>query len=147
MAIEAFRPNRVMWGSDYPPVSSREGYAHSLEYPMQYLSNLSEEDRAWIFGRSGTDCLAAHLRWNQRLEHERTERKNPRREKTPRIFLTWCRSGDSNPDARRHYPLKIACLPVSPLRQEVAALYSVCVSLPLRGVGDSASEPASDSAG
>ena len=52
MAIEAFRPNRVMWGSDYPPVSSREGYAHSLEFPMQYLSNLSEEDRAWIFGRS-----------------------------------------------------------------------------------------------
>jgi len=25
MALEAFGPQRVMWGSDYPPVSSREG--------------------------------------------------------------------------------------------------------------------------
>ena len=52
MTIEAFCPDRVMWGSDYPPVSTREGYAHSLEFPMQYFSKLSEEDRAWIFGRS-----------------------------------------------------------------------------------------------
>jgi hypothetical protein len=27
----------------------------------------------------------------------------------------WCGSGDSNPDARRHCPLKTACLPISPL--------------------------------
>ena len=28
----------------------------------------------------------------------------------------WCRRRDSNPHAVKHYPLKIACLPVSPLR-------------------------------
>ena len=52
MAIEAFGPNRVMWGSDYPPVSSREGYENSLRVPMNYLSKLSETDREWIFGKT-----------------------------------------------------------------------------------------------
>lgn len=52
MAIEAFGPERVMWGSDYPPVSTREGYAHSLQFPRDYLSAFSEDERAWIFGKS-----------------------------------------------------------------------------------------------
>ncbi len=52
MAIEAFGPQRVMWGSDYPPVSRREGYDNSLKVPMDYLSDLSEEDREWIFGKT-----------------------------------------------------------------------------------------------
>ena len=33
-AFEAFGPERMMWGSDYPPVSSREGYRNSLRLPM-----------------------------------------------------------------------------------------------------------------
>lgn len=52
MAIQAFGPQRVMWGSDYPPVSRREGYDNSLKVPMDYLSDLSEEDREWIFGKT-----------------------------------------------------------------------------------------------
>jgi L-fuconolactonase len=52
LAIEAFGPQRVMWGSDFPPVSSREGYDHSLHFPMEYLSGLSQDERAWIFGRT-----------------------------------------------------------------------------------------------
>ena len=52
MVVEAFGPQRVMWGSDYPPVSSREGYNSSLQFPMDYFSDLSTEDREWIFGRT-----------------------------------------------------------------------------------------------
>lgn len=52
LAVEAFGPQRVMWGSDYPPVSSREGYDRSLRYPMEYFADLSAEDRAWIFGKT-----------------------------------------------------------------------------------------------
>ena len=55
MAIEAFGPSRVMWGSDWPPVSSREGYDHSLNFPMEYLSSLSEDERAWIFGETAIE--------------------------------------------------------------------------------------------
>ena len=52
MALEAFGPKRMMWGSDYPPVSSREGYRHSLEFPRQYFSSLAQEEQDWIFGRT-----------------------------------------------------------------------------------------------
>ena len=50
MTLEAFGPRRMMWGSDYPPVSSREGYENSLSFPRDYFSDLSEEERGWIFG-------------------------------------------------------------------------------------------------
>mgnify|MGYP000660426914 CR=1 FL=1 len=40
----------LMWGSDYPPVSTREGYDNSLRLPLEYFSDLSEDDRASIFG-------------------------------------------------------------------------------------------------
>ena len=51
MACEAFGPRRLMWGSNYPPVSRNEGYANSLRQPMElYSSFLKEEDRDWFFG-------------------------------------------------------------------------------------------------
>lgn len=52
LALEAFGPERVMWGSDYPPVSGREGYANSLSVPIDYFSALSESEREWIFGKA-----------------------------------------------------------------------------------------------
>jgi L-fuconolactonase len=52
MALEAFGPRRMMWGSDFPPVSSREGYANGLNFPLQYFDSLSEDEKAWLFGRT-----------------------------------------------------------------------------------------------
>ena len=49
---DAFGPGRLMWGSDYPPVSIREGYANALQFPMQELANRSDADRAQIFGET-----------------------------------------------------------------------------------------------
>jgi len=50
MALEAFGPERMMWGSDYPPVSSREGYDSALRFPLNYFADLSDEERERIFG-------------------------------------------------------------------------------------------------
>lgn len=50
MALDALGPKRMMWGSDYPPVSSREGYDNSLRVPLEYFADLSQEDRESIFG-------------------------------------------------------------------------------------------------
>jgi L-fuconolactonase len=50
LAHEAFGPARLMWGSDYPPVSGREGYRNALRLPMAHLAARSEEERAQIFG-------------------------------------------------------------------------------------------------
>ena len=50
MALESFGPSRMMWGSDYPPVSAREGYGNSLRLTMSQFASKSAEDRALIFG-------------------------------------------------------------------------------------------------
>lgn len=50
LVYEAFGPRRMMWGSDYPPVSGREGYQNALRLTMERFAAKSEEDRAAIFG-------------------------------------------------------------------------------------------------
>jgi L-fuconolactonase len=52
MAFDAFGPQRMMWGSDFPLVNSREGYPFALKLAMDQFKDKSEEDRAWIFGKT-----------------------------------------------------------------------------------------------
>ncbi len=52
-AYENFGPTRMMWGSDYPPVSGREGYTNALHLTLaelEALPNFSAADREQIFG-------------------------------------------------------------------------------------------------
>jgi L-fuconolactonase len=50
MACEHFGPRRMMWGSDYPPVSAREGYRNALRLTRDHLASRSQEDLDLIFG-------------------------------------------------------------------------------------------------
>lgn len=50
MAYHAFGPRRMMWGSDFPPVSLREGYRNALRFTMEQMPFCGEEDLEWIFG-------------------------------------------------------------------------------------------------
>ena len=53
MAYESFGPKRMMWGSDYPPVSGREGYANALNWTREHLAAFaSHDDREWIMGKT-----------------------------------------------------------------------------------------------
>ncbi|MCA9859566.1 MAG: amidohydrolase [Thermomicrobiales bacterium] len=58
-AVSAFGPERMMWGSDYPPVSGREGYRNALDLPRNTLSFLGEEAIDLLFG--GTASRFYHL--------------------------------------------------------------------------------------
>jgi len=49
-ALEAFGAARLMWGSDFPVVSSREGYANALSWTRDLFAGRSEDDIAAIFG-------------------------------------------------------------------------------------------------
>ena len=49
-AYQAFGPARMMWGSDYPPVSGREGYRRALDGARDQFAAKSDADRAQIFG-------------------------------------------------------------------------------------------------
>ena len=50
IAHAAFGPDRMMWGSDYSPVSMREGYRNALHYPREYFAAYHLADCAQIFG-------------------------------------------------------------------------------------------------
>jgi L-fuconolactonase len=50
LAYQAFGPSRIMWGSDYPPVSRREGYSNALRLTMAQLRDKSDNERALMFG-------------------------------------------------------------------------------------------------
>ena len=52
MARDAFGPRRMMWGSDYPPVSQREGYRNALRGVMDNPAFDSQEDREWVMGKT-----------------------------------------------------------------------------------------------
>jgi len=53
VAIAAFGPRRLMWGSDFPPVSAREGYGNALNLPRDRIAALpgvTPDDIARILG-------------------------------------------------------------------------------------------------
>lgn len=52
MALDAFGPQRLMWGSDFPPSASREGYRNALNWPMENVKFKSEADKEWVFGKT-----------------------------------------------------------------------------------------------
>ena len=52
MAYDSFGPQRMMWGSDFPPVSLREGYHNSLRFTGEQMPFCSQEDLEWIFGKA-----------------------------------------------------------------------------------------------
>jgi len=50
MAYRAFGAERMMWGSDFPPVSHREGYSNALRFTLDQFAAKSAEERSLIFG-------------------------------------------------------------------------------------------------
>jgi L-fuconolactonase len=49
---DAFGPERMMWGSDFPPVASREGYTNALFLCRDEFADRPAEARDLIFGGS-----------------------------------------------------------------------------------------------
>ncbi len=52
MIRDAFGPRRIMWGSDYPPVSQREGYRNALRGILEHPAFDTQEDREWVMGKT-----------------------------------------------------------------------------------------------
>ncbi len=52
MAYEAFGPERMMYGSDYPPVGHREGYRNSLQGVLELPIWKNQEEKNWAFGKA-----------------------------------------------------------------------------------------------
>jgi L-fuconolactonase len=52
LAYAAFGADRMMWGSDFPPVSANEGYANALRWPQAHFAYLPEAERNALFGKN-----------------------------------------------------------------------------------------------
>ena len=52
MAYEAFGPDRMMWGSDYPPSAGREGYRNTLEGVRNHPAFANDDDIDWVLGKT-----------------------------------------------------------------------------------------------
>jgi L-fuconolactonase len=52
MALEAFGPARLMWGSDYSPVSGRDGYERALSSASAQFAALPQRELDLIFGET-----------------------------------------------------------------------------------------------
>jgi L-fuconolactonase len=50
-ALRAFGAERMMWGSNFPPVAAQEGYANALRLCRDQFAESSPEARELIFGR------------------------------------------------------------------------------------------------
>jgi L-fuconolactonase len=48
--LDRFGAERLLWGSDFPPVATREGYANALHWVQELLADITEAQRAQIFG-------------------------------------------------------------------------------------------------
>lgn len=48
--LKVFGPDRLMWGSDFPPVASREGYANALNWTREIFADESADVVERVFG-------------------------------------------------------------------------------------------------
>jgi L-fuconolactonase len=55
--LASFGPQRMMWGSDFPPVSSREGYRNALRLTMERFAGCTQADRDRIFGGTAAEVF------------------------------------------------------------------------------------------
>lgn len=52
MALDAFGPDRSMWGSDFPPSAGREGYRNTLLGIVEHPALANVDDLEWVMGRT-----------------------------------------------------------------------------------------------
>lgn len=52
MAREAFGVRRMMWGSDFPPCSGREGYQNTLNGVRNHPAFRNGDDAEWVMGKT-----------------------------------------------------------------------------------------------
>ena len=55
--FDAYGPQRVMWGTNFPGVLRSTGYGPSLELFQCHLDFLSDEDRDWLLGKTAVEVF------------------------------------------------------------------------------------------
>ena len=61
MVLDAFGPNRLMWGSDWPVVTAHLAYGEWLRRSMELAAELSESERARLFGETAAEAYLGDM--------------------------------------------------------------------------------------
>jgi len=56
VVLEAFGPKRLMFGTDWPVCLAATGYTRWVEIVHRFAAGLSEEERAWLFGKTAVQA-------------------------------------------------------------------------------------------
>ena len=56
--IDAFGANRIMFGSNFPSCSLREGYINLWRYLREYLARRSAQEQEWVFGKTAASLFS-----------------------------------------------------------------------------------------
>ncbi len=51
---DAYGPQRLMWGTDFPGVMRRCGYSRAVDLVRRHIGFLTEDDKEWLFNRTAT---------------------------------------------------------------------------------------------
>jgi L-fuconolactonase len=62
LSMEAFGPARMMWGSDFPPVSGREGYGNAIAFGRDHVAVPDIASRAQLMGGTATRFWDFHAK-------------------------------------------------------------------------------------
>ena len=62
--LDAFGPGRLMWGSDWPVVTAHLAYGEWLRRSMEIATELSDVERAQLFGRTAENVYLNHKKGN-----------------------------------------------------------------------------------
>jgi predicted TIM-barrel fold metal-dependent hydrolase len=49
---DAFGPERLMWGTNFPGVLRSMGYVHALELFRTHMGFLTDDDKEWLFSKT-----------------------------------------------------------------------------------------------
>jgi L-fuconolactonase len=83
-AVAAFGPSRCMWGSDFPVVSSREGYGNALRNASVRLASCPETERRLLLGANAAATFALARKVSSRLSTGVATRFEPATKGSPR---------------------------------------------------------------
>jgi len=60
MSLELFRPQRLIFGSDWPVLTTRQGDATWRDLSYRLMARLSQVDHDAVFGRSAIEFHRLH---------------------------------------------------------------------------------------
>ena len=55
---DAFGPERLMWGTDWPAVEDYCGYGRALALYRDEIKFFNDDDRRWILGETALEAVA-----------------------------------------------------------------------------------------